>query len=209
MISSVQNVSNLSMTRALLPMLPADAASTGAGVFNFAGFPRSLMQQDGTLVDQTKAGLTNANVKGVELVYEWSELEPYENQTRFDKIAQDAQDWVNQGKNVVLRFMTAGNRASSSPEWVYDDKGVRRVRTLEFGSPFLSNFTGFEAALSEERAAMMREVEAFRLRSAAFAAVVGIHAGRVCSSVELVAGVGDDGPGSSIEHAQRSPAART
>lgn len=102
-----------------------DAAATASvtgfqGVYEFAG-------------NNSSSDANDAALKGVDLVYYWSQIEPQPGVYDWNVIDSDMAPWVAAGKKVILRVSTSGAAdwdppysGNATPSWVYAE-GARSV----------------------------------------------------------------------------------
>ncbi|HEV2582353.1 MAG TPA: LamG-like jellyroll fold domain-containing protein [Ktedonobacteraceae bacterium] len=79
----------------------------------------------------------NPSIGGANLEWSWADIEQVEGQYNWSKVDRDIGLWTSQGKQVILRFATAGQLSwsgsvdgSYTPPWVFDTYGVPRVTEI-------------------------------------------------------------------------------
>lgn len=109
----------------------------------------------------TATGSANPYLVGTSANYYWSELEPQKGQYNWQKIDQEIQPWVANGKQIILRVSTYGwahwyppYSGNGTPQWVYD-LGVQHVTEVDgsvmpqvWNPLFLQNLSDFVHALA-------------------------------------------------------------
>ena len=112
-----RSVSIICMLCIVLSTLAIQAAD--GGIINFLGHPH----QD----HEVQAGIGDSSVVGAELFLSWSELEPSEGIFDWSRIDNTISNWAARGKKIDLRISTASSSTTFSPQWLYDNYGVRRI----------------------------------------------------------------------------------
>jgi len=77
----------------------------------------------------------NLYVNGTKVFISWSEIEPEEGQYDWSKIEKYAADYAAAGKKFTLRVSTASFSPNDSPEWLFEDYFVRRIKS-DYGLSF-------------------------------------------------------------------------
>ena len=99
----------------------------GKGIFAHV---RKASGRTSESIKQITAWAENPYIAGTQLSYTWAELEPKENQYRWDIIERDMEPWAMAGKKCWIEISTAQWRDKTgtrvSPAWIFD-RGVAKV----------------------------------------------------------------------------------
>lgn len=105
----------------LLSLLASTGTAISGGIFNCGGYPRGA-----------DYGRDDPNVAGIELLFEWREIEPEEGVYNWQLIDECIRPWADAGKKVALRIMSACNEKNASPMWIFEKCGVPMVDSSKY-----------------------------------------------------------------------------
>ena len=128
------------------------AAPLGYGIFQ-------KIHYDDRMNNPTK-NIENPCLSGVEVIFNWTELEPENGKFRWELIDSAIEPWVKKDKQVILSFRTVQKKGtnptqrSATPSWVYSS-GVSKIEgdgtnwPIYWDKKFLEKYEEFIKSLAE------------------------------------------------------------